>query len=190
MGRRRGRARPGRHALVALLLALGITASACSMTPPIGAVRAAPDEGGAPGVPVIGVSAIDLTSPFFVGMRNAGEEAAADYGVTTVWQSAEGSVERQISTIQNFVNQRVDAILIDPLDKNALPPVIARATRAGIPVVTMGNKIEAEGNHSTLYRDAENMAMVARAAGAYLGGSGKVALLVGARGNYVSDTRE
>ena len=48
------------------------------------------------------MSAIDLASSLFVGMRNAGNEAAADYGVTALWQSAEGSFERQVSTIQNF----------------------------------------------------------------------------------------
>lgn len=176
-----------------MMVVVGVLVSACTMTPP-GAGSAnqearvpAPDDGGKP---VIGVSAIDLTSPFFVGMREAGTEAAEDYGVSTVWQSAEGSVEQQVSTIQNFINQRVDAILVDPLDKNALQPVIASATRARIPVVTMGNKVEADGNYSTLYHDQENMAMVARATGASLGGEGKVALLIGARGNYVSDTRE
>ncbi|WP_329239761.1 sugar ABC transporter substrate-binding protein [Actinoallomurus sp. NBC_01490] len=175
--------------LVAGLAGLG---SACSMTPPGGAKAAVSGarSGGGKGRPVIGVSAIDLTSSFFVGMRTAGDQAAHDYGVTATWQSAEGSVEKQVSTIQNFINQRVSAILIDPLDKNALRPVIARATRAGIPVVTMGNKVQADGNYSTLYRDADNMSMVARAIGADLGGHGEVALLVGARGNYVSDTRE
>lgn len=179
----------------ALVVMLG---SACSMTPPggvstdpstgAGSAGAAPASGG--GKPVIGVAAIDLTSPFFVGMRTAGDKAAADYGVTTTWQTAEGSVEKQISIIANFINQRVSAILIDPLDKNALRPAIARARAAGIPVVTMGNKVSAEGNYSTLYQDADNMAMVAMAVGTRLGGRGQVGLLVGARGNYVSDTRE
>lgn len=188
----RGWVRKRWRGAVAAPLALGLAglSAACSMTPPGGTKPA----GGAPvaahGKPVIGVSAIDLTSSFFVGMHTAGDKAARDYGVTATWQSAEGSVEKQVSTIQNFVNQRVSAILIDPLDKNALRPVIARATRAGIPVVTMGNKVQADGNHSTLYRDADNMAMVARATGAELGGHGEVALLVGARGNYVSDVRE
>lgn len=175
-----------------MFLLAGLLSAACSMTPPGGA--AAPEEAeskpAASGKPAIGVSAIDLTSTFFVQMRKAGEQAARDYGVTTTWQSAEGSVEKQISAVQNFINQDVGAILIDPLDKNALRPVIARATRSGIPVVTMGNKVEAEGNHRTLYRDADNMAMVARATGARLGGEGEIALLVGARGNYVSDNRE
>lgn len=183
------RRRSFRAVLVMLALVL-VSASACTMTPPGGARQTDDAQPARGGKPVIGVSAIDLTSSFFVGMQKAGNEAADDYGVSTVWQSAEGSVERQVSTIQNFINQRVSAILVDPLDKNALRPVIARATRADIPVVTMGNKVEADGNYSTLYRDTENMSMVARATGAYLGGHGKVALLLGSRGNYVSDTRE
>ncbi|RUX67038.1 LacI family transcriptional regulator, partial [Mesorhizobium sp. M7A.F.Ca.US.014.04.1.1] len=61
---------------------------------------------------------------------------------------------------------------------------------AGIPVITMGNKVEAGSNYSTLYPDYDNMSMVARALGKSLGGKGEVALLVGSRGNFVSDTRE
>lgn len=162
----------------------------CSTEPPGGSAPESADAVSTSEKPVIGVAAIDLTSPFFVGMRKAADVAAEDYGVTTTWQSAEGSVENQISTIQNFVNQGVAAILVDPLDKNALTTVIGRAEAAGIPVVSMGNKIEADGAHSTLYRDAENMATVARASATALGGEGEVALLVGARGNYVSDIRE
>lgn len=88
---------------------------------------AAQHAGGEPGVPVIGLSAVDLTSSFSGAMRNAGE-TAADCGATTVWQSAEGSVERQVATIPNVTNERVSAILIDPLDKYALQPAIARGT--------------------------------------------------------------
>ncbi|MFT3972485.1 MAG: sugar ABC transporter substrate-binding protein [Amaricoccus sp.] len=69
-------------------------------------------------------------------------------------------------------------------------PAIKKAIDAGIPVITMGNKVEGGGNYSTLYPDYENMAMVARALGTSLGGEGEVALLVGSRGNFVSDTRE
>ncbi|PSK89688.1 monosaccharide ABC transporter substrate-binding protein (CUT2 family) [Murinocardiopsis flavida] len=176
---------------IACAAAACIALSGCTMQPPGGADTAAGDAPApSTGKPVIGVAAIDLTSPFFVGMRKAADVAAEDYGVATTWQSAEGSVENQISTIQNFINQGVAAILVDPLDKNALGTVIKRAEAAGIPVVSMGNKIDAEGAYNTLYRDADNMATVARASATALGGEGEIALLVGARGNYVSDTRE
>ncbi len=139
--------------------------------------------------PVLGLAAIDLQNSFFVRMKEAGDVAAKDYGVKTTWQSAEGSLEKQVGIIENFINQKVSAILIDPIDKNALVPVIKKAEAAGIPVVTMGNKVEA-GNYSTLYPDYENMSTVAKALGLKLGGKGKVGLLVGTRGNFVSDTRE
>jgi ribose transport system substrate-binding protein len=140
--------------------------------------------------PVLGLAAIDLQNSFFVRMKEAGDVAAKDYGVKSSWQSAEGSLEKQVGIIENFINQKVSAILVDPLDKNALVPVLKKAEAAGIPVVTMGNKVEAGGNYSTLYPDYQNMTVVAKALGTSLGGEGQVALLVGTRGNFVSDTRE
>jgi ribose transport system substrate-binding protein len=140
--------------------------------------------------PTLGVAAIDLQSSFFVRMKKAADVAAKDYGVNTSWQSAEGSLEKQVAIIENFINQKVAVILVDSLDKNALIRVIKKAEAAGIPVVTMGNKVEAGSNYSTLYPDYENMSAVAKAIGAKLGGKGKLGLLVGFRGNYVSDTRE
>jgi ribose transport system substrate-binding protein len=139
---------------------------------------------------VIGIVAIDLQNSFFVRMQKAGDVAAKDYGVTTSWQSAEGSPEKQVSLIENLISQKAGAILVDPLDKNALIPVLKKAQEAGIPVITMGNKVEAGGNYSTLYPDYGNMSEVARALAHSIGGKGEVALLIGARGNYVSDTRE
>lgn len=182
----------GSRTAAGLIVAAALALTGCSTTPPGGTANAENTQqaDSAGGKPVIGVAAIDLTNPFFVGMRKAGNQAAKDYGVKTIWQSAEGSVEQEVSIVENYINQGVDAILIDPLDRNALKPVIAQATQAGIPVVTMGNKVDGKGNYNTLYPDAENMAMVARAAATAMGGNGKMALLVGARGNYVSDTRE
>lgn len=139
---------------------------------------------------VLGLAAIDLQNSFYVRMKEAGDVAASDYGVKSTWQSAEGSLEKQVGIIENFINQGVSAILIDPIDKNAVVPAIEKATAAGIPVITMGNKVEAGENYSTLYPDYNNMAMVARAIGTSLGGEGEIALLVGSRGNFVSDTRE
>jgi ribose transport system substrate-binding protein len=139
---------------------------------------------------VVGVVAIDLQSSFFVRMKEAGDVAAKDYGVTTSWQSAEGSLEKQVSLIENLINQKASAILVDPLDKNALIPVLKKAQDAGISVITMGNKVEAGGNYSTLYPDGSDAAETARVLARSIGGKGEVAALIGARGNYVSDTRE
>lgn len=139
---------------------------------------------------VLGIVAIDLTNPFFIQMKEAGDKASIDYGVKTIWQSADGSLENQIALIENFIQQEVDAILIDPIDKNAIIPSIEKAQEANIPVITMGNKVEGDWNYNTLYPDYDNMAMLARVIGTALDGEGQVAYLSLTKGNYVSDERE
>lgn len=141
-------------------------------------------------VPVVGIVAIDLQNSFFVRMRQAGDEAARDYGVKTIWQGAEGSLEKEISLIENFVNQGVDIILVDPLDRTAIAAAVQKAKARGIPVIAMGNKVDGHWNYNTLYPDYANMSVVARALARRLDGQGEVALLIGGKGNHVSDTRE
>ncbi len=156
-----------------------------------GEQESAGDEGAVgQGNKTLGFAMINLTLPFFVRMQEAGGEAANDYGVKTVWQSADGNIENELSIAERYVQQNQDVILIDPLDAKAVEPAVKKAEQANIPVITMGNKVEAGWNYNTLYPDYENMAAVARALGIALGEKGQVALLVGARGNYVSDTRE
>lgn len=140
--------------------------------------------------PVIGIVAIDLQNSFFVRMRQAGDEAGKDYGVKTIWQGSEGSLEKEISNIENFVNQGVDVILVDPLDRAAIAAAVQKAKAKNIPVIAMGNKVDGNWNYNTLYPDYSNMSTVARALGQKLDGKGEVALLIGGKGNYVSDTRE
>ncbi|MCC9198513.1 sugar ABC transporter substrate-binding protein (plasmid) [Arthrobacter sp. zg-Y820] len=147
-------------------------------------------EGGGGERPQIGVAEINLSLPFFVEMQEASQNIADDYGVDVAWQSVDGSIETQISTIESFIAQQKDVILIDPVNADALVDVINRATAEGIDVVTMGNKVPADENHNTLYPDYDNWVQQARILGTELGGEGKVLLLIGSVGNYVSDTRQ
>ena len=138
----------------------------------------------------LGVSMIDLSNPFFVSMRDAGLKAAEDYGVEANFQSADGSLEKQISVVENFIAQKVDALLINAVDDKGIIPVLRKAESAGIPVIMMANDVKDPYPYKTLYPDYDNMAMQARVLGTWLDGQGQVALLIGSRGNSVSDARE
>lgn len=140
--------------------------------------------------PQIGVSEINLSLPFFVQMQQASQTVAKDYGVDVTWQSADGSIEKQISTIESYIAQKKDVILIDPVNAKSLVDVINRANDAGVQVITMGNKVSGKANYNTLYPDADNWVQQARVLGNELGGKGKVLFLIGSVGNYVSDTRQ
>ncbi|MQA85554.1 MAG: substrate-binding domain-containing protein [Streptosporangiales bacterium] len=184
---RRGLMRAAGAALAATVLLTGV---ACGSSG--GGEASGGSEGGAntPGAPSIGVAEINLSLPFFVEMRDASDKIAADYGVNVTWQSADGSLEKEISIVEDFIAQDKDVIMIDPLNAKALAPVVNKARKAGIEVITMGNKVEGEGNHNTLYPDHDNWVLNARILGTTLGGKGKVLLLIGSVGNYVSDTRQ
>lgn len=177
------------------VLTLPVISGSLAACGPFGGAEGEQGSGGDEGAvgkgdKTLGFAMINLSLPFFVRMQEAGGEAASDYGVKTLWQSADGNIENELSIAERYVQQNQDVILIDPLDAKAVEPAVKKAEQANIPVVTMGNKVEAGWNYNTLYPDYENMATVARALGTAMGEKGQVALLVGARGNYVSDTRE
>jgi len=138
----------------------------------------------------LGLICIDLNLPFYVNMMEAGTEAGEDYGVETIWKSAEGNIDTEIALIDGFIEQGVDCILVDPIDVVALEPAIERAYQAGIPTVTMGNVVEGTKNVNTIYPDHDNMYAVGELLGNWVDGEGQVALMVGTPGNYVSDTRQ
>lgn len=169
-------------ALVATLVVAGCSSPGASAPAGPGA-----SDGGKPS---IGVAEINLSLPFFVQMQEASRAVADDYDVDITWQSVDGSIEKQISTIESFIAQQKDVILIDPVNSDALVDVINKATSAGIDVVTMGNQVGGDENHNTLYPDYDNWVQQARILGNAIGGKGKVLFLIGAVGNYVSDTRQ
>ena len=139
---------------------------------------------------VIGAAMYDLTNTFYVNMMNAGNEAAEDYGCEVIWQSSEGSLDNEISIIENFIQQKVDCIMIDPIDAEGIKAVVEKAGEAGIPVITMGNKVETDYNVNTLYNDYDDTYAIAKMIAEEIGGSGTVGLVYGNSGNYVSDQRQ
>ena len=140
--------------------------------------------------PVMGIAMINLDHPFFANMMAQGAIASQDYGIRLIWKSAEGSLEKQIAIIENFIQQKVDVIMIDPIDKKAIAPAVIKVHEAGIPVITAGNFVDTPYNVNTLYNDYEDFKTLTTMAGYYLNKKGNVVCLVGGPGNFVSDERQ
>jgi len=140
--------------------------------------------------PVIGIAMLDMTQEFFVNMIEGGDYAAEIYDVELIWKSADSSLDNQIAIIENFIQQEVDCILMDPYDAVGLIPVCEEAEAAGISVCSMGNYIESEAVISNLYNDREDTKVIGQLIGNLIDGSGDVAMLYGATGNFVSDERQ
>lgn len=138
----------------------------------------------------IGIAMLDMTQEFFVNMIEGGDYAAEIYGVELIWKSADSSLDNQIAIIENFIQQKVDCILLDPYDNVGLIPVCEEAQAAGIPVCSMGNYIESDAVISNLYNDREDTKVIGELIGSLVDKKGEVAMLYGATGNFVSDERQ
>ncbi|MEV7132079.1 substrate-binding domain-containing protein [Arthrobacter sp. NPDC093128] len=75
--------------------------------------------------------------PFFIAMKKGAEDAAKELGVDLSTSSADSKLETQVANIENNLQQHVDAILVNPIDSEALATTVVQATTAGVPVFTV-----------------------------------------------------
>lgn len=87
-----------------------------------------------------------LTNPFFVemehGARRAQNEMHIDLQVKTATQ--ETSIEQQIQLVENEIKADTKAIVIAPGDSTRLVPVLKQAQDAGIRIVNIDNRLNAD----------------------------------------------
>ena len=88
---------------------------------------------------------MSLKNPFFVIISDSLTEAGAAHGFSVVTTDADSDVNKQANQIEDFISQGVDAIVINPTDKEAIGPAIKKANEAGIPVFTCDLQCVAEG---------------------------------------------
>ncbi len=84
----------------------------------------------------IGVAFKNLSDQFVKNIADAVEARGNDYdNVELIVVDARGDIVTQLSQIENFISQGVDAIILNAQDAAGLSPAVDRAKEAGIPVV-------------------------------------------------------
>ena len=107
----------------------------------------------------IGVSMDKFDDNFLTVLRNG----MADYaktlpGVSMQIEDAKDDVSKQISQVQNFIANKVDAIIVNPVDTSATETITKLAADAGVPLVYVNrepvdvDKLGAEGRLRRLQR--------------------------------------
>jgi inositol transport system substrate-binding protein len=92
----------------------------------------------------IGVSMALFDDNFLTVLRNGMQHYAGTLdGVNLQVEDAQNDVSKQLSQIQNFAAQGVDAIIVNPVDTDATSAMTKIATEAGIPLVYV-NRMPAE----------------------------------------------
>jgi ribose transport system substrate-binding protein len=126
------------------------------------------------------VSLLTRTHPFYQDLEGGLAAEAAAHGFELNVQSGEFDVARQKDQIENFIVERVSAIVVCPCDSKSIGTSIQAANRAGIPVFTADIAVLAEGATVVSHIASDNVAggrLAARALVEALGGKGKLAII-------------
>jgi ABC-type sugar transport system substrate-binding protein len=97
-----------------------------------------------PKVGTIAFSALTLKNPFFKIIADSLTEEAKKNGYDVIVNDAERDVNEQSKHIDNYIQQKVTAIVLNPADRIAIGAAVKKANAAGIPVFTCDLQCTAE----------------------------------------------
>lgn len=177
-----------RYMLGALALIL-VFLSAC-------AKREAPSGGaGAPSSQQLRIAVVPkgTAHSFWLTVKAGAEQAGQEEGVQILWKgpAEETDVEGQQRILEDFINQKVDAIVMAACDADGMVPIVKQAMAAGIPVITIDSGVNSDAPLSFVATD--NVAAAAKAAEVLcelVGGEGKVGMIPFIKGAASSEQRE
>ena len=128
------------------------------------------------------------------GAVKAQEELAAQgVKVDVIWKGPlrEDDREQQIQVVENFIVQKVDGIVLAPLDSRALVRPVTSAVRAKIPVMIIDSALNSQ--HPASYIATDNFKggqIGGEHLGKLLGGRGRIILLRYQVGSASTEQRE
>ncbi|MBV8423797.1 MAG: substrate-binding domain-containing protein [Candidatus Eremiobacteraeota bacterium] len=120
-----------KKSFLAALIAAAILAVGCSK--PSTSENTGSAAGGGK---TIGVSIQNREAQFYQDMENGMKTAAAKYGYSLKVVDASRDNAKQQSQVEDFISQKVDAIVLTPYDSQAIGSAIVEANNAKIPVFT------------------------------------------------------
>ena len=145
-----------------------------------GGTPPAANTGAAGAKPLIAVSLLTLTNPFFKEMGNAMEAQGAKQNFQVEVEAGELDPARQKDQVKDFLVRKAAAIVLTPCDSKSIGTAITEANQAGVPVFTADVASTAEGAKVVCHVATDNLdggRVAGRAVVEMLGGKGNVAII-------------
>lgn len=172
--------------VIALVLAAALAFAACGSTPAASSSEAAPASSApasstavsASGNIKIGVSIADQSNPFYIDILDGMKKATKD-GDELVVMDAGFDAAKQISDIEDMINQGVSVMLIDPVDSNGIQSALQQCKDAGIPVIAYNSPVNDASLVASTVASDNFMAgqLIGEELGKTLNGKGNVVML-------------
>ncbi len=179
--------------LVGLMAVGALALSACggttaSQAPASAAASGAPASAAPVGDITLGV-AFPNSDTFLARVQDGMKAEAAVVGVKLNITEAKDDTAAQLSQVENFISQKVSALVVVPVDTSAAQPMADAAKAAGIPIVFINRNPAIAGvpyvGSDSLYAGTVEMEELAKLAG----GKGDVVILQGQVSNEAAVLR-
>ncbi|MFA7670701.1 MAG: TMAO reductase system protein TorT [Sphaerochaetaceae bacterium] len=126
--------------------------------------------------------------PLLYGIRSECEKLGIN--LIEVEAGGFGNLDKQISQIENLMQQGVDALLVGATDGAGVVAIVEQAMDMGIPVVGVGSQPKTDKMTTKVLADDYDMGVIqAEALAEILNGKGEVAMFSGPPGNNWSEDR-
>lgn len=145
----------------------------------------------------IGVTMSAFDDTFLTYLREDMDKQAKSYpkgdGVQLQFEDARADVVKQLSQVENFISQKVDAIIVNPVDTASTANIIKAATAAKIPLVFVNRRPDsptlAPGVAAVVSDDVEPGKLQMQYIAEKLGGKGNIVILLGDLANNSTTNR-
>lgn len=175
-----------RVVLPLVVVALTSSVAAC------GSSGGTASAGGSPGKVTVGSMIWDTSVPFYANMIKGEKDAAKKYNVNLKIVSGNGDISQEVSAVQQFVTEKVNAILVTPSSPTGIVPAVRLANQAKIPVFAVNNAV-GKGAQIVTYVGASDYTygqQQARLLVKAIGTKGKIAYILGELGTSAQLDRE
>ena len=143
----------------------------------------------------IGVSMSQFDDTWLTYLRESMDTKAKSYpeGVKLQFEDARSDVVRQLSQVESFISQKVDAIVVNPVDTAATRKITEAAVKAGIPLVYVNRRPDdlnlPKGVVTVASNDLEAGQMQMQYLADKMGGKGDIVILLGDLANNSTTNR-
>ncbi|BBP76926.1 rhizopine-binding protein [Pseudomonas gingeri NCPPB 3146 = LMG 5327] len=143
----------------------------------------------------IGVSMSQFDDTWLTYLRENMDKKAKSMpdGVKLQFEDARSDVVKQLSQVESFISQKVDAIVVNPVDTAATKKITEAAVKAGIPLVYVNRRPDdlnlPKGVVTVASNDLEAGQMQMQYLADKLGGKGDIVILLGDLANNSTTNR-
>ena len=112
--------------IISMVLILGVVLAACGKT-----------SSSEDGSYKVGLAMNTLNNPFFVDLKNGAEATAKAEGINLVITDSQGDPAKQLSDVENLLQQKLDLLILNPVDSDAAAQIVFLANEQNVPVITV-----------------------------------------------------